>query len=307
MPFTLIKGTFRLVNKTKSGSPTGFEPDGDSMQFLPNNVKLLDGLTQLMTPYRLTAIGSVQLRFEGIDALELHFTAAGIGGSTHQPRPLADQARDELVTEARMDPVAYAPPRNIRVKPPAPRDGAAGYILARSLDVHGRPIAFAFAGATSKRDGGSVRLTASGLRRSLNHKLLEEGQAYPLFYDTLFFDLRDELATTAAAARKAKRGVWKQDLTQKGTPGSSVAQLEAKAVVFPKLFRRIAEYIGEGHSGLADFKQWVAAKKERVFDLDTTNNTHFDTYLDVSSGKVSLTKNPDRLVFVSAKGRAPWL
>jgi endonuclease YncB( thermonuclease family) len=307
MPFTLIKGTFRLVNKTKTGNPTGFEPDGDSMQFLPNNAKLLDQLTQLMSPYRLTAIGSVQLRFEGIDALEIHFLPGGGLGSTHQPRPLADDARDALTADAKLDPVDYAEPRLVRVKPPAPNDGASGYILARSLDVHGRPVAFAFQGRTSDRDGSAVHLTPARLRKSLNHGLLEAGQAYPLFYDTLFYDLRDELASVAADARKAKRGVWKQDLTQKGTPATTIAKLEASAVVFPKLFRRVAEYIGEGNSGLTDFKQWVADKKERVFDLDTTNNTHFDTYLDVANGKVAMTKDPSRLVFVSAKGRAPWL
>ncbi|MGH7513525.1 MAG: hypothetical protein ACREOQ_11440 [Gemmatimonadales bacterium] len=306
MPFTLIKGTFRLVNKTKLGNATGFEPDGDSMQFHPYNAKLLDQLDQLMTPYRLTAIGSVQLRFEGIDALELHFTA-GQGGTTHQPRPLADEARDTLVDEANLDPVTYAPPRNIRVQPPAPHDAAGGYIMSRSLDVHGRPVVFAFAGSTSERDGTSVRLTPAGLRRSLNHKLITAGQAYPLFYDTLFFDLRDELAAAAATARTAKRGLWKQDLTLKGTSGASIAQLEAKAVVFPKLFRRMAEYLGEGNTGVTGFKQWIADKKERVFDLDTTNNTHFDTYIDVANGKVSLNKDPRRLVFVSAKGRVPWL
>jgi hypothetical protein len=255
MPFTLIKGTFRLVNKTSAGNPTGFEPDGDSMQFLPNNAKLLDELTQLMSPYRLTKIGSVQLR----------------------------------------------------VKPPAPNDGAAGYIMSRSLDVHGRPVAFAFSGTTSKKDGSAIHLTPAGLRQSLNHKLVTAGQAYPLFYDTLFFDLRDELATAARTARQAKRGIWKEDLTQKGTPGSPASQLETKTVVFPKLFRRLAEYLGEGNSGVSDFKQWVEDKKERVFDLDTTNNTHFDTYLYVANGKVSMTKQPERLVFVSAKGRAPWL
>lgn len=131
MPFITIKGTFRLVNRTKNGNPTGFEPDGDSMQFRPVQPKLLDNLEQLVSPYRLTAIQSTQLRFEGIDALELHFTA-GKGGVTHQPRPLADEARDHLVTEAGLDPVQYKAPEEIRVQPPVPHDGTRGYILSRS-------------------------------------------------------------------------------------------------------------------------------------------------------------------------------
>jgi len=306
MPFITIKGTFRLVNRTKRGNPTGFEPDGDSMQFRPDRPKLLDRLQRLLSPYRLTAIGSTQLRFEGIDALELHFTA-GRGGITHQPRPLADQARDHLVTKAHLDPVSYKPPENIRVQPPAPHDGARGYILSRSLEVHGRPVSFVFAGDPPGQDGAQRYLDADLLRRSLNHEMLVAGQAYPLFYDTLFADLRAELAAAAQQAKLAGRGIWVADRTLAGVHAGSIAELESSGVIFPKLFRRLSEFFGGGGKPLGKFRAWVAAKEERVFDLDTTNNTHFDTYIDVTDGVVKLTKSPDRLVFVSAKGKALWL
>src|SRR4051794_41114554 len=83
MPFTLIQGTFHLVGRTRAGKDSGFEPDGDSMQFKPDNAKLLDRLRKNGSAYRLTSIGSTQLRFEGIDALELAFrglpSAAPVG------------------------------------------------------------------------------------------------------------------------------------------------------------------------------------------------------------------------------------
>jgi hypothetical protein len=44
MPFTVIHGSFHLVGRTRGGKDTGFEPDGDSMQFKPDNPKLLDRL-----------------------------------------------------------------------------------------------------------------------------------------------------------------------------------------------------------------------------------------------------------------------
>ena len=81
LPFILIQGTFHLVGRTQAGNPTGFEPDGDSIQFKPTNPQLLNQLDQPGRPYRLTAIGSMQLRFEGIDALELHFD--GLAHCTH--------------------------------------------------------------------------------------------------------------------------------------------------------------------------------------------------------------------------------
>jgi hypothetical protein len=46
--------------------------------------------------------------------------------------------------------------------------------------------------------------------------------------------------------------------------------LENIGVVFPKLFRRLAEFFGGGGKQLSQFPAWVAATKERVLDLDTT-------------------------------------
>jgi hypothetical protein len=60
------------------------------MQFRPDRPRLLDLLDRVDKPYRLTSICSTQLRFEGIDALELHFEGH------HQPRALADESRDYL-------------------------------------------------------------------------------------------------------------------------------------------------------------------------------------------------------------------
>src|SRR5262249_3357101 len=86
--FLVLKGSFHLVGQTARGAPSGFQPDGDSMQFKPDDPSPLDKLDRADRPYRLTSIGSTQLRFEGIDALELHFECH------HHPRPLADDARD---------------------------------------------------------------------------------------------------------------------------------------------------------------------------------------------------------------------
>jgi hypothetical protein len=83
MPFLVIRGSFHPVGKAPQGNPSGFQLDGDSMQFKPDKRHLLDRLDQVDKPYRLTSIGSTQLRFEGIDAFELHVEG------DHQPRPLA--------------------------------------------------------------------------------------------------------------------------------------------------------------------------------------------------------------------------
>ncbi len=306
MPFLVIQGTFHLLNQTVTGKPTGFEPDGDSLQFKPANPHLLDQLTQLSQPFRLTKIGSVQLRLEGIDALELHYAPTGGGPSSHQPRPLADNARAFLTKTLKLDPVRYAPPKDLRVQPPAPHDRAPGYILSRSLEVHGRPVSFAFSGELPAKDGQEIRLTTALLKKSFNYKAVQNGFAYPLFYDTLFKDLRETLAEAAQQARKNKRGLWAKDGSLAGVKASSQADLESKGVTFPKLFRRLTDYLAEGHRGLGGFLAFLEAKREQVQDLDPTspnftNFTHLDNLVEVRGNKVALKQSPDTLVFVSAK------
>ena len=165
MPFIVITGTYRLCGGS-AAQPSGFQPDGDSMEFKPNDPALLDRLTRVGRPCRLSSIGSTQLRFDGIDALELHF------GGIHQPRPLADEERDFLTGMLGMNPVAYEPPDYLTVKAPAARDGTPGYILARSLEAHGRPVSFAYAGKPAAPDGSELEVTPDLLRESLNYRSL---------------------------------------------------------------------------------------------------------------------------------------
>jgi hypothetical protein len=305
MPFLIIKGSFHLCGRSPKGNPTGFQPDGDSMQFKPDDPSLLDRLDRVDQPYRLTSIGSTQLRFEGIDALELHFEGH------HQPRPLADDSRDYLTGLLGMNPVPYKPPNNLAVKPPVPQDGIRGYILSRALEAHGRPVAFAFAGDPTGHDGSKVTLTASVLKKSLNYKSLASGNSYPLFYDTLFAALRATFVQAAQAARAGGKGIWHGDRSTKGLAVAGEGDLEARGVIFPKLFRRLTAYFDGGGTDLAGFLPWLAKTKEQVLDLKTGNFTHLDNVLSVKSGKLRLTLEPEQLVFVSAKTTnpavAPWV
>ena len=271
MPFTCIQGTFHLVGHDKNGKPTGFEPDGDSIHFKPKKIALLDGLMRLGVEYKPSAIGSVNLRMEGIDALEIHYTPSFKGAKrTHQPRPLADYERDALTGLLGMNPVPYKQPLGTTVAPPVPVDGVPGYILSRSLDVHGRPVSFLYKGAAPFTDGKQVMVNPAILKKSLNFAMIRDGNAYPLFYDTLFMQLRVELAKAAKAARTAKKGMWKQNVTKAGFKANGLPDLETARVIFPKLFRRLADYFESGRAGLAGFIAWQAAisqndpKKDQV-------------------------------------------
>jgi hypothetical protein len=282
VPFLVITGTFHLVGRTPAGNPSGFEPDGDSVQFRPTDHTLLDRLTRVGRPYRLTSIGSTQLRFEGIDALELHFNGS------HQPRPLADRARDLITGALDLNPIPYQAPANIRVRPPVERDATAGYILSRSLEVTGRTVAFAFGAAPPAPAGADVYLRARLLRQSLNYRSLERGQSYPLFYDTLFADLRTVLAKAATTARQVRRGLWRSDRSRSGLVVRGQTDLEQNGVIFPKLFRRLTEYLRREDGDLSEFLPWLELTSEQVLELPTTNFTHFEDVLDVYANTIRL-------------------
>ena len=294
MPFIVIKGTFRVVGVNKNGNATGFQPDGDSIQFRPDKTKLLDRLERRAHPYRLSAIKSVNLRFEGIDAPEIHYQGA------RQPSPYAEAARDFLTGKIGMNPVPYVQPNGVTVKPPA-NDGQRGYILSRELEVNGRPVSFVFVGNPPEADGKEINLTVQRAKRSLNYQLLAAGQAYPLFYDSLFYDLRGAFAAAVTSARQKKLGVWKTSVdVLRWFTIAKRADAEAAKILYPKLFRRLADYL-KTNNGLGNFVNWMNAKKENdeVWILPEVNRTHFDNVLDISGNKIRLKRLPTQLVWVS--------
>lgn len=300
MPFLCIHGTFHLLNRTNSGKPTGFEPDGDSVHFKAARPELLEALPVLMRPLNPSNIGSVNLRLEALDALELHFRPDG-GKTTRQPAPFAEAARDELTRFLGFGDVRYALPRGLAVLPPVANDGAPGWILSRGLEVNGRPVSFAFAGHAPFADGSRVELSPALLKKSLNFHLLSAGLAYPLFYDSLFFDLRRAAASAVRLARKNGLGLWNGDLSLSGIRATDAATLERNGVIFPKLFRRLNEFWADGGTELSEFRAWLGASQERVLDLKTVNFTGFDNVVEVEGDTVRLTRAPEELVFISAR------
>ncbi|HET6375239.1 MAG TPA: hypothetical protein VFF88_04255, partial [Methylocella sp.] len=86
MPFTLIKGTYRVVR---------YSPDGDSIRFEADDSALLMGLADFRP--KINARNHVQLRIEAVDALETHYSPPSGGGIYHQPLALATAARDALL------------------------------------------------------------------------------------------------------------------------------------------------------------------------------------------------------------------
>jgi hypothetical protein len=91
----------------------------------------------------------------------------------------------------------------------------------------------------------------------------------------------------------------------------SQTDLEQSGVIFPKLFRRLTEYLRPQGRDLSGFLPWLEITREQVLELPTRNFTHFEDLLDVYANTIKLRPRPEELVFVSAKSAstaaAPWL
>lgn len=286
MPFVLVQGTFRILNKS---------PDGDSLKFKAkkkSNWNKLGG-----RKVRLTTKNEVQLRFEAIDALETHYRVGSAGNTLnlHQPSTLADAATDEMLKLAGFKSVQWGPTRS-RVVGVA-KDGLEGYILSREAERFGRPVSFVYIGKPPEADGSQVFLDAARLRQSINYKLLKAGLVYPTYYKGLFADLRAVLTAAAQDARNAKRGIWDEDKTTAGFKVTGLKSITEDNVILPKLFRRLAAYIHEVGKPLSQFTDHLANNSESVLVLPLGHFTHLDDVIEVKAGTVKMTVAPENLVF----------
>jgi hypothetical protein len=125
---------------------------------------------------------------------------------------------------------------------------------------------------------------------------------YPTYYSKLFVDLRAALNQAVAEARAADRGVWPDDLTTKGVTVDGLAVLTDAAVLLPKLFRRLVDYlsINSGDVSLAGLPAYLAIRDDRVIVASTGQVTGFDNILEVDGQTVRATRPPEDLVFIEA-------
>jgi len=288
MPMTVIKGEYRVL---------GAAPDGDSIRFYPDAA---DAWERSGLRVRPNAAGGAQLRLDGIDALETHYTpTVGDLRNLHQPHDLGRAAAAELLRLLGFDDVWRGANEIVSAATPATRPG---HILTRFADKYGRAVAFAFAGTTDGPDLASVFVDSATIAGSTNHRLLVSGLVYPTYYSKLFVDLRAALNEAVAEARAADRGVWPDDLTTKGVTVDSLAVLTDAAVLLPKLFRRLVDYlsINSGDVSLAGLPAYLATRDDRVIVASTGQVTGFDNILEVDGQTVRATQPPENLVFLEA-------
>ncbi|MGW7051108.1 nuclease [Streptomyces sp. NPDC054887] len=231
MSMLLIRGKFKVEG--------GARPDGDTLPFIPDNVadwKLVPGDRQIVP----RADGRASIRLEGIDALETHYGQEP--HVEHQPLGLAHAAANELLKFLGFTTVLRDDDETVATTP----DTVPGWILTRGADAFGRCVAFVGRGTPPVYSGYWTGVDEDLLKRTANYRLLLLGLTYPTFYSGLPVYLREFLTDASEKAKASADGVWKVDETLKGVKVVGMTSLTDDsygAVILPKLFRRLKDYL----------------------------------------------------------------
>lgn len=294
MAYKLLKGEFHIFYPDQPLN--GPEPDGDTLKFRPDNPGTAEVLWRPGLPQpAFNEHGMINLRFEGLDALETHFAGR------HQNLGAATSSRDFLLARAGFGNVTFNPGRPNKIAS-VERHPVRGHVLSNGLDGHGRIVAFVFFSDAPEPDGAEVFLDEARLGASYNVRSLAEGQAYPLFYLSLPISLKVRLAEIARAARASQAGLYASDAS---APGATFAVSPATIgylVIWPKLFRRLASYFGDAFADLSGFDAWLRRDPRNRDDrllLPDEYDAHMHNIIEVlSHGTMRLRADPADVVVV---------
>lgn len=269
-PYRAITGKLVLLGKS---------PDGDSVRFIADDAAALRALRY---GYRLqpSKDKSVQLRLDAIDAPETHYSG--------KAQPLGDTARDIFLQALGFTNVVFSSKGTVNKSTP---EKLPATILAKMVEVHGRPVCYLFVGEHQELKGvREVALTIGLLARSVNAVMAQKGLAYPTLYTSTPLSHREFFTDLAAKARKRPAGVWKSDKTRRFMLTDQDSIGPEGQLIFPKLFRRCSDYLTDKAKGFeGTFLDWLT----QASDDDISE----DDELFVITRKTNLSK------IISEKGK----
>lgn len=294
MAYRLLKGEFHIFypDLPKNGP----EPDGDTLKFKPDIPQFVEAVWRHPLPQPdFNGRGMINLRFEGIDALETHFSG------THQNLKLSLESRNFLLEKAGFGAVEFREDKPNKVMS-VENNPVRGYILTNGLDAYGRIVSFVFFGESDERDGEEIYLTPERAASSFNAISLHVGQSYPLFYSSLPKSIMTRLKHIAEAARQAAIGLYKQDDSMPDRTFKVTPQNLQDLVIWPKLFRRLVSYFASDFADLSAFDSWLRRdprnRDDRVL-IPSDHDAHFHNLIHViSAQEMKLVVDPKDVVIL---------
>ncbi len=266
----------------------------------PRYVKVGHAVRYPQSYHRSIKDDSVQLRFEGIDATELHY-----GGGE---QPLGREARDALLKAIGFTSWTLAAGSSSKIATSHPASVRGG-ILSMAADVHGRPISYAMLSQVLP-NSSSVIVDEAILRATLNFEMLKSGLAYLLTYTSMPVSHRNIFHDVAKATRDAARGVWAIDSTAEFVLIDESSIGRNGACIFPKLFRRCTDYLKALKGGFrGELKDWILStsttrnENDGVVIWNAANpqgsvRTHLSELINQRNNRVGLQGDLLSLVFI---------
>jgi hypothetical protein len=273
--FKIIKGTFHV---------RGYQPDGDSIRFQADNAK--NWVAFKWTKKQRGLNPKVQLRLEGIDALEIHYNGYS------QPRPFGLGALERMLAHLGITGVRYS--LSVRTIIEA-QDNIAGFIAVTEIDDFNRPICLAFPAGTDLVDGDVLDIESLPIGVSVNYRMCLEGLVYPTFYTTTHPFLIELLTKATQYAREGNRGLWVIDHTQK-FDFYDIRTIFEDILILPKLFRRLVAFC-ETSGDLSELDAYLKKSKDNIRLLDGSMTT-LDALIQVSGRNIMLIRRPEELLFM---------
>jgi endonuclease YncB( thermonuclease family) len=278
--YLVIKGNFVVIDK---------QPDGDSVRFRPDNTSLLK---KLKRGYRIdpSKDGTVQLRFEAIDAPELHYLG--------DKQPMGREARDFLLNELGFSNYIYNDNDTITDAVPGEIRGG---ILSQAAETNGRPVSYVFLESDLAvfNDGERVGVDDALLAKSMNAKVLQAGMAYYTVYSSQPASHQVFMRSLAEEAKAANLGVWQVDKTSHFSL-LTFNDITNNQLILPKLFRRCIGYLRDREKGFSgDLKDWLLADADRDDAmLLGARQTTLSSLLEIEGTTVRVLFNPLEAVFI---------
>jgi endonuclease YncB( thermonuclease family) len=282
--YKVIFGEFVIIGK---------QPDGDSVRFKADNSSLFSKL-KFAQRLKQSKDETVQLRFEGIDAPELHY------GGTLQP--MGRESRDRLLEWMGFRNVQYD---NLTVSGSSP-ERVRGAILSAMVERNGRPVAYVLgqAEATGLQDGSSISVDDTRLRLTLNALSLEKGMSYFTVYNSMPAAQIKTFQQLTTKARAAKIGIWARDKTSEFTLENAGSINESGQLILPKLFRRATDYLSAKRKKktTASFKNWLIESRDTASSqdgllLERGNKRRLSDLIEQNGSRVRFKANTLELVF----------
>lgn len=259
----------------------------------------------------IDANGRLTIRFQGIDATELHYRPSPLQAKPKTgPDPLAAfrAAFKSLNKQYRQ---LFGETATVQLHELLARTGQAELPCRVTTEVDSPNDVFDVFG----RFIGDIHVTLNKRSVNLNHWLVEEGWAFPTFYASMS---STEINAFLAAAKKGKQkrqrlwqhlrkvvGQFDTALIFRGKGAALNPAADVGSVLMPKLFRRLCTYSVYKRVGIVsgNFHDYLKTTETTICYLTSdflaqgaaASPHHFLHEFVAADGKIS--KHPDELVF----------